>query len=174
MPNQTTHVYNIMLHLLLRNFKTSTQCVFTQDQVLPTAPEATTATATVSTSVPSEQPHAISGTIPQDDRIGNVTNSVSSGDGGSSGGGVERPSGQPRGHGVMEDDQQILKQHELALQRLEELQNEMIGGEKGGRRLHNMYMYIYMCLYSVVYIHCMATSCCILVRVCTIVSNPSE
>ena len=77
MPNQTTHVYNIMLHLLLRNFKTSTQCVFTQDQVLPTAPEATTATATVSTSVPSEQPHAISGTIPQDDRIGNVTNSVS-------------------------------------------------------------------------------------------------
>ena len=30
-------------------------------------------------------------------------------------------------------DQQILKQHELALQRLEELQGDMIGGEKGGR-----------------------------------------
>ena len=29
-------------------------------------------------------------------------------------------------------DQQILKQHELALQRLEELQGDMIGGEKGG------------------------------------------
>ena len=30
-------------------------------------------------------------------------------------------------------DQQILRQHELALQRLEELQSDMIGGEKGGR-----------------------------------------
>ena len=30
-------------------------------------------------------------------------------------------------------DQQILKQHELVLQRLEELQGDMIGGEKGGR-----------------------------------------
>lgn len=34
--------------------------------------------------------------------------------------------------GVGENDQQILKQHELALQRLEELQGGMIGGEKGG------------------------------------------
>ena len=32
-------------------------------------------------------------------------------------------------------DQQILRQHELALQRLEELQGDMIGGEKGGRPL---------------------------------------
>ena len=31
------------------------------------------------------------------------------------------------------NDQQILKQHELALQRLEELQGDMIGGEKGGK-----------------------------------------
>lgn len=30
------------------------------------------------------------------------------------------------------EDQQILKQHELALQRLEQLQGDMIGGEKGG------------------------------------------
>ena len=37
--------------------------------------------------------------------------------------------GPPRAVG---DDQQILKQHELALQRLEELQSDMIGGEKGG------------------------------------------
>ena len=33
---------------------------------------------------------------------------------------------------VVGDDQQILKQHEIALQRLEELQGDMIGGEKGG------------------------------------------
>ena len=33
------------------------------------------------------------------------------------------------------NDQQILRQHELALQRLEELQSDMIGGEKGGRPL---------------------------------------
>lgn len=32
-------------------------------------------------------------------------------------------------------DQQILKQHELALQRLEELQSDMIGGERGGTTL---------------------------------------
>ena len=37
---------------------------------------------------------------------------------------------------VVESDQQILKQHELALQRLEELQSDMIGGEKGGK-LHD-------------------------------------
>ena len=37
----------------------------------------------------------------------------------------------------LREDQQILKQHELALQRLEELQGDMVGGEKGGG-----YMYI--------------------------------
>ena len=36
---------------------------------------------------------------------------------------------------VVGGDQQILKQHELALQRLEELQNDMIGGERGGTTL---------------------------------------
>ena len=39
-------------------------------------------------------------------------------------------------------DQQILRQHELALQRLEELQSDMIGGEKGGRPYVTM-VYIY-------------------------------
>lgn len=32
-------------------------------------------------------------------------------------------------------DKDILKEHDLALQRLEELQNELIGGEKAGTKL---------------------------------------
>jgi hypothetical protein len=42
------------------------------------------------------------------------------------------------------NDQQILKQHELALQRLEELQGDMIGGEKGGRPSPIAARYMYM------------------------------
>ena len=55
--------------------------------------------------------------------------------GGLEGVGSEIPGvgGASAGMVVGGSDQQILQQHELALQRLEELQSDMIGGEKGGR-----------------------------------------
>ena len=52
-----------------------------------------------------------------------------------------------RGLVPLGEDQQILKQHELALQRLEQLQGDMVGGEKGGGCIiQYVYMYVLVAL----------------------------
>ena len=89
-----------------------------------------------------EQPQTSTGVpLPLSDAMGQLATATGTTavQGGGSGGlegvaGSELPGvGGVGGVVVGGSDQQILKQHELALQRLEELQGDMIGGEKGGK-----------------------------------------
>ena len=81
-----------------------------------------------------------------------VSEQVSQGEGGEGGGGVLAPAGdglittesvQSVGFGLLSakesgNDEVILQEHEEAMQRLEELQQEMIGGEKAGTLLSDV------------------------------------
>ena len=86
-----------------------------------------------STLVPIEQHQSATGTIPQG---GAQLPAIMTGQSGASGTGEETSLPQEQSAIVglvpLGEDQQILKQHELALQRLEQLQGDMVGGEKGG------------------------------------------
>ena len=94
---------------------------------------------TATTGLIGEQPlTSTGGTLPHSDphtAIPTSSSSIAVQDG------VEAVGSELPGIGASSDvvtggsDQQILRQHELALQRLEELQGDMIGGEKGGRPL---------------------------------------
>ena len=121
-----------------------------QDQSLPAIP-GVPSSMTVATNLAGEQPlTSTGGFIPHGNphmamgKIATGATSSTTMQGGASGVGSELPgvgvSGA--GGGVVGEgsDQQILRHHELALQRLEELQSDMIGGERGGRPLTYMYM----------------------------------
>ena len=103
-----------------------------QEQALPTSDEVTTSSTATSTLVPIDPNQSMTGVIAQaGTALSPGHSSASQGGGvGGTGGGVQQQQVLPPGVGG--NDQQILKPHELALQRLEELQGDMIGGEKGG------------------------------------------
>ena len=146
-----THTYTHVQYMYMYTL----QCILLlQDQSLPTlpgVPSSTTASAM-------EQPPTSAGVpLPFGDahnmamgQLATATGTAAVQGGGS--GGLEGVAGSELpgvGGGVVGaggSDQQILKQHELALQRLEELQGDMIGGEKGGmvghRRPQQIHVYL--------------------------------
>ena len=110
-----------------------------QEQAAPTSSEVSTTSTATTTLVPIEQNQSLTGVVSQAGAPGHSVVSQATSGGGVGGGGVAAP-------GVGGNDQQILKQHEMALQRLEELQGDMIGGEKGGRP-------VFGCVYRIYIVH---------------------